>query len=113
MRYVLRFDRRLVATIVAAAAAWPLAQVAHAGPLEPIVPRAIEVDDGNKVFLVGHAVGVQIYSCNATASGFAGGSSHRGRTSTTTTETTSPRTSADRRGRPRTAATWWPNVWTA
>ena len=70
MRYVLRFDRRLVVTIVAAAAAWPLAQVAHAGPLEPIVPRAIEVDDGNKVFLVGHAIGVQIYSCNAAASGY-------------------------------------------
>jgi Protein of unknown function (DUF3455) len=70
MRYVLRFDRWLVAMIVAAAAAWPLAQVAHAGPLEPVVPRAIGVADGNKVFLVGHAAGVQIYSCNATASGY-------------------------------------------
>jgi hypothetical protein len=31
------------------------------------------VDDGSKVFLVGHGVGVQIYSCNATASGFTWG----------------------------------------
>ena len=29
-----------------------------------MVPGKIQVPDGNKVFLVGHAVGVQIYSCN-------------------------------------------------
>jgi predicted lipoprotein with Yx(FWY)xxD motif len=33
----------------------------------PAVPSAIQVPDGNKVFLVGHAVGVQIYSCNGLA----------------------------------------------
>lgn len=71
MRYLLRFDRLLVAGIVAAAAAWPLTQMAEAGPAEPAVPTPIQVADGNKVFLVGHAVGVQIYSCNATAGGFA------------------------------------------
>jgi hypothetical protein len=38
-----------------------------------VVPRGIQVPDGNKVFLVGHGVGVQIYSCNATSSGFAWG----------------------------------------
>jgi hypothetical protein len=70
MRSILRFDRLLVAGIVAAAAAWPLAQAAQAGPAEPAVPTAIAVDDANKVFLVGHAVGVQIYSCNATAGGY-------------------------------------------
>jgi hypothetical protein len=70
MNRFIRLDRILVAGIVAAAAAWPLAQAAHAGPPGPAVPGTIEVPDGNKVFLVGHAVGVQIYACNATASGF-------------------------------------------
>jgi hypothetical protein len=65
MRYV---NRLLLATIVIAAAA--LSQVADAAPPEPVVPTDIQVGDGNKVFLVGHAVGVQIYSCNSTASGF-------------------------------------------
>jgi hypothetical protein len=54
-----------------AAAAWSLAQPAHAGPPAPAVPSAIAVPDANKVFLVADAVGVQIYSCRATASGFA------------------------------------------
>jgi len=70
MRHFIRFDRVLLAALVAAAAAWPLAQVATAGPPEPVVPSAIQVPDGNKVFLVGHAVGVQIYSCNSTPSGY-------------------------------------------
>jgi len=48
MRY-LRFDRLLVAGIVAAAAAWALTQVAQARPTEPVVPTAIRVEDGNKV----------------------------------------------------------------
>jgi hypothetical protein len=38
--------------------------VAQAGPPKPAVPGAIEVRDGNKVFLVGHGVGVHTYSCN-------------------------------------------------
>jgi hypothetical protein len=46
------------------------AQVAHAGPPAPTVPSEIQVPEGNKVFLVGHAVGVQTYACDATASGF-------------------------------------------
>jgi hypothetical protein len=65
-RTFIRVDRLLVAGIVAAAAALPLAQVADAGPPEPVVPGTIAVEEGNKVFLVGHAVGVQIYRCNAT-----------------------------------------------
>lgn len=68
-----RLNRLLVAGILAAVAAWPAAQLAYAGPPAPSVPSAIEVPDGNKVFLVGHAVGVQIYSCNTTASGFSWG----------------------------------------
>jgi hypothetical protein len=55
---------RLIAGLVATAAACSLAQVAEA---HPAVPAAIAVPDGNKVSLEAHAVGVQIYSCNGTA----------------------------------------------
>jgi hypothetical protein len=65
--------RQIVTGIVALVAAWPLAQMASAGPPGPAVPTDIQVPSGNKVFLVGHAVGVQIYSCNASASGFSWG----------------------------------------
>ena len=60
----------LLAAIVAAVAAVP---IAHAAPAVPDVPSTIAVPDGNKVFLVGHAVGVQIYQCNATVTGYAWG----------------------------------------
>jgi len=63
-RRSIAFNRLLLAVIVAAAAALSLMQVAQAGPPPPVVPDAIKVPDGNKVFLIGHAVGVQIYSCN-------------------------------------------------
>jgi uncharacterized protein DUF3455 len=65
-----RLRRLLLAGVLVALAAWPLAQLAHAGPSAPDVPGKIQVEAGHKVFLVGHAVGEQIYSCNATASGF-------------------------------------------
>jgi hypothetical protein len=65
-----RFRRLLLLAVVGAVAVLPAAQLAHAGPEEPVVPGKIAVEAGHKVFLVGHAVGVQIYSCNATASGF-------------------------------------------
>jgi uncharacterized protein DUF3455 len=58
------FSRLLVMGLVAVAAALSLTQVAHAGPPAPTVPPQIRVDEGNKVFLVGHALGVQIYTCN-------------------------------------------------
>ena len=63
---------RLLASgiVAAAAAAMPLAP-AHAEPPGPDVPSTIAVEEGHKVFLVGHAVGVQIYVCNPTADGFA------------------------------------------
>jgi hypothetical protein len=70
MKRVIRFDRVLMAAIVAAVAAWPLAQEAAARHPGPAVPGAIAVADGNKVFLVGHAIGVQIYACNLTPSGY-------------------------------------------
>jgi hypothetical protein len=73
MRWFIGFNRLLLAGIVAAAAFLSLTQVAMAGPPPPVVPSKIQVADGNKVFLVGHAVGVQIYSCNATSNGFVWG----------------------------------------
>ena len=64
-------SRRLLAlAVVAAAATLPSAQVANAEPAPPAVPPQIAVEDGHKVFLVGHAVGVQIYNCNAVADGY-------------------------------------------
>jgi hypothetical protein len=71
MKFPIRFDRLLLAAIVAMLAALPLAASALAGPAAPDVPYRLKVEDGNKVFLVGHARGVQIYSCNATAAGHA------------------------------------------
>ena len=65
-RWFSRSNRLLLAGIVAAMAALSLvAQVALAGPPSPTgVPDQITPGDGNKVFLVGHGVGVQIYTCN-------------------------------------------------
>lgn len=65
MKRAIRLAVLLAAGVVATAA-----PVAQAGPSAPAVPIAIEVPDGHKVFLVGHAVGVQIYRCSATPSGF-------------------------------------------
>jgi hypothetical protein len=62
-------SRRLAAATLAAAAVLTTAQAAQAEPTEPTVPPEIAVEAGNKLFLVGHAVGVQIYRCNATADG--------------------------------------------
>jgi hypothetical protein len=64
MRWFIRFNGLLLVGIVAAAAVLSLTQVAQAGPPPPVVPGEIQVPAGNKVFLVGHAIGVQIYSCN-------------------------------------------------
>lgn len=64
MKRIIRSRRLLLAAaILAAVAAWPLGQAATAAPAEPTVPVALEVPDGNKLFLVGHADGVQIYEC--------------------------------------------------
>jgi hypothetical protein len=72
MNRFVRLNRVLLASIAIAAMTWPTAQAAHAKPPSPpAVPAAIEVPDGNSVFLVGHAVGVQIYACTATSDGFA------------------------------------------
>jgi hypothetical protein len=68
-----RIARRLGAAAVAVAAFAALAPAAQAGPVPPPVPDKIAVQAGHKLFLVTHAVGVQIYSCNVTADGYAWG----------------------------------------
>ena len=70
-----RMARSLATAIVAAAALTPLTQVAQAKPQAPAVPSNIAVAAGNKVFFATHAIGVQIYPCNATATGYAWGAS--------------------------------------
>lgn len=60
-----------VAAAGMAVIALSVAQVAMAAPSPPSVPNGIDVPAGNKVFLVGHAVGVQIYTCAPTAGGYA------------------------------------------
>lgn len=54
----------LVTGLCALAAVVPLAGVATAAPAAPDVPGGIAVGEGYKPYLIGHAVGVQIYECN-------------------------------------------------
>lgn len=68
---MIRSIRVLAAALVAVAASLALAQVGHANGGDPEVPSRLVVPEGNKAYLVSHAVGVQIYSCNATATGYA------------------------------------------
>jgi hypothetical protein len=56
----------LFAALVAVVAAGSLAGLAYG---KPHVPSEIAVQEGHKLYLVGHAVGVQIYQCNAIAGG--------------------------------------------
>jgi hypothetical protein len=67
----LSHPRRHLAGILAAIACWPAVQAASAAPTPPSVPSEIAVEEGYKPFLVGHAVGVQIYTCKTVAGGFA------------------------------------------
>ena len=70
MKRSIGLARLLVLAVLAGVAAWSLAEVAQAGPSAPSVPAEIRPPVGHKVFLEGHAVGVQIYSCNATSAGY-------------------------------------------
>jgi hypothetical protein len=67
----LRNPRLLLAGVLAAAAFAP--QAAHAAPEPPAVPGDISPPAGHKPFLVGHAVGVQTYTCLTVAGGYAWG----------------------------------------
>src|SRR5262245_7039822 len=59
-----RFNLLLLVGFMAAFAALAVLQAAKAGPAPPGVPDSIKVDAvHNKVFLIGHATGVQIYTC--------------------------------------------------
>jgi len=65
---------RLIACIGALGTAFTIAfpQAAHAEHLRtPSVPDRLQVDEENKVFLIGHAFGTQDYVCAASGSGVA------------------------------------------
>ena len=62
--------RLLVPAAMLAILAVGLPGLAKAGPPEPPVPTGIVVPDGNKLFLVGHAVGAQIHECIPAATGY-------------------------------------------
>ena len=50
--------------LVMAAATLTMTQVANAAPAPPDVPANLVPPTGNQMFLVGHAKGVQIYTCD-------------------------------------------------
>src|SRR5688572_7195893 len=55
--------------IAAALVAVPAGSATAAQPQPPTVPSTIQVEAGHKLFLSGHATGVQIYKCNPTPTG--------------------------------------------
>lgn len=63
--------RVLAAGILALAALLAAPLTADAKLAAPDVPTDLQVPDGNDLYLVGHAVGAQIYGCTFTASGTA------------------------------------------
>jgi len=74
MKRSLGINRMLAMAVIALTA--PLAaltQLAHAAPAPPSVPTEVQIPAGNKLFLVAHAVGAQIYSCNPVAGGYTWG----------------------------------------
>jgi hypothetical protein len=72
MKHTIRFHRIVAAGIVAASAL-SMPTAAHGESHNAAVPAEIAVPDGHSEFLVTQATGVQIYSCNATATGFGWG----------------------------------------
>jgi len=69
-QHPIRINRLFAAAVLAVTVSTTLPSVANAGPPAPTVPSAIQVPDGNKVFLVGQATGAQIFTCQATTGGF-------------------------------------------
>lgn len=65
------FRRWLPAPLLTFALAVMLPGSALAALTPPTVPANLQVPAGNAPYLVGHAVGVQIYSCKASGAGFA------------------------------------------
>jgi hypothetical protein len=71
MKRLIVHERLLPAMVLAALAmAIAIPGIAHAGPAEPAVPIEIAVADGHKLFLVAHALGVQIHECIPNGSGY-------------------------------------------
>jgi len=68
MKLLARARRTLVVGIAAAAAALSMTQIAHAAAPAPTIPEAIALPAGNTVFLIGHAKGFQIYTCDGNGS---------------------------------------------
>ena len=64
--------KRFLVLATLAGLAVSLAGVAQAGPAEPTVPAKVAVPEGHKLFLVGHASGVQVHECTATGWRFVG-----------------------------------------
>jgi hypothetical protein len=62
--------QRLLPATILAALAIVIPAIALAGPPTPAVPPEIAVVDGHKLFLVAHAVGVQIHECVPNGSGY-------------------------------------------
>ena len=62
-----------VLALLLAACATNNPSAALAAPAAPPVPGDIAVEAGHKPFLVGHAAGVQIYTCTVTSGAFAWG----------------------------------------
>jgi hypothetical protein len=71
MKRLARFRRALLVALVAAGATLSMTQAAQAGAAHqrPTLPEEIRVPDGNKLSLVAHATGVQIYTCNGSTWG--------------------------------------------
>jgi uncharacterized protein DUF3455 len=74
MRSHIRLRRLLAAGLLTAAVSGGIfTSAAHAGSQQADAVSDINVPEGNEMFLAAHATGVQIYSCNATPTGFAWG----------------------------------------
>ena len=69
MKRLIRYERLLPAMVLAVLAI-AIPAIAQAGPEQPAVPTEIAVADGHKLFLVAHAVGVQIHECIPNGSGY-------------------------------------------
>jgi hypothetical protein len=73
MKRHIRTGRMLLLATTAMAALFLMAPAISAGPPAQDVPTEVRVEEGHKLFLVSHAVGVQIYTCNAVSGGFTWG----------------------------------------
>src|SRR3954447_21080615 len=67
MTRLTRLCRAVGVGLAVATATLSMTQVANAAPVPPTVDPALIVDANNKVFLVGHAKGVQKYQCTGTS----------------------------------------------